>query len=95
MADAEDEEKQALLHFLRYQRDSVLSIVQGLDEQAWHQSVVPSGWTPAGLVEHLGEPSGIGSSRLWPAQMPRCPGMRTGHPMIRRQRSSATGPRRR
>jgi uncharacterized damage-inducible protein DinB len=55
MADAEDEEKRALLHFLRYQRDSVLSIVAGLDEEAWHRSVVPSGWTPAGLVEHLGD----------------------------------------
>jgi uncharacterized damage-inducible protein DinB len=55
MADTEDEEKRALLHFLRYQRDSVLSIVAGLDEEAWHRSVVPSGWTPAGLVEHLGD----------------------------------------
>jgi hypothetical protein len=36
------------------ERDSVLSIVAGLDEGAWHRSVVPSGWTPAGLVEHLG-----------------------------------------
>ena len=32
----------------------VLSIVAGLDEEAWHRPVVPSGWTPAGLVEHLG-----------------------------------------
>jgi hypothetical protein len=55
MADAEDEEKRALLHFLHYQRDSVLSIVAGLDQEAWHRSVVPSGWTPAGLVEHLGD----------------------------------------
>jgi len=44
---------QALLAFLVAQRDSVLSIVAGLDEEAWHRSVVPSGWTPAGLVEHL------------------------------------------
>ena len=36
------------------QRDAVLAIVAGLDEEAWHRSVVPSGWTPAGLVEHLG-----------------------------------------
>ena len=33
---------------------AVLSIVAGLDEAEWHRSVVPSGWTPAGLVEHLG-----------------------------------------
>ncbi len=32
----------------------MLSIVEGLDEEAWHRSAVPSGWTPAGLVEHLG-----------------------------------------
>ena len=45
---------QALLAFLAAQRDAVLSIVAGLDEDAWHRPVVPSGWTPAGLVEHLG-----------------------------------------
>lgn len=44
----------ALLAFLDAQRDVVLAIVDGLDEEAWHRSVVPSGWTPAGLVEHLG-----------------------------------------
>jgi Protein of unknown function (DUF664) len=44
---------QVLLAFLAAQRDSVLSIVEGLDEEAWHRSVVPSGWTPAGLIEHL------------------------------------------
>jgi hypothetical protein len=33
---------------------SVLAIVEGLDEEAWHRSVVPTGWTPAGLLEHLG-----------------------------------------
>jgi hypothetical protein len=45
---------QVLLDFLAAQRDAVLAIVTGLDEEAWHRSVVPSGWTPAGLVEHLG-----------------------------------------
>jgi Protein of unknown function (DUF664) len=50
----EDGEARALLAFLAAQRDAVLSIVAGLDEDAWHRSVVPSGWTPAGLVEHLG-----------------------------------------
>ena len=50
----DDAEDQALLAFLTAQRDAVLSIVAGLDEEAWHRSVVPSGWTPAGLVEHLG-----------------------------------------
>jgi len=47
-------EDRALLDFLAAQRAAVLSIVAGLDEEAWHRSVVPSGWTPAGLIEHLG-----------------------------------------
>ncbi len=46
-------EDQMLLDFLDAQRRSVLAIVDGLDEEAWHRSVVPSGWTPVGLVEHL------------------------------------------
>ncbi|HZU12640.1 MAG TPA: DinB family protein [Chloroflexota bacterium] len=49
----EDHEDRLLLAFLRAQRDAVLAIVAGLDEAAWQRSVVPSGWTPAGLVEHL------------------------------------------
>ncbi len=36
-------------------RRAVLSIVAGLDQEAWLRPVVPSGWTPAGLVEHLGD----------------------------------------
>jgi hypothetical protein len=46
-------EDQVLLDFLAAQRETALGIVEGLDEEAWHRSVVPSGWTPAGLVEHL------------------------------------------
>jgi hypothetical protein len=51
---SEATEDQALLDFLAAQREAVLSIVAGLDEEAWHRPVVPSGWTPAGLIEHLG-----------------------------------------
>ncbi len=55
---AEDPERKAdddmLRDFLRRQRESVLAIVAGLDEADWHRSIVPTGWTPAGLVEHLG-----------------------------------------
>src|ERR1700684_3590835 len=50
----EDDEKAALTEFLETQRASVRSIVGGLSEEDWHRSVVPSGWTPAGFVEHLG-----------------------------------------
>jgi len=53
MTDDPDE-RAALLDCLQYQRSSVLAIVDGLSEAAWHTSVVPSGWTPAGFVEHLG-----------------------------------------
>lgn len=49
MADAPDEEKQALLHFLEYQRASVLSIVEGLNEEAWHKPIVLDGQTDLGL----------------------------------------------
>jgi Protein of unknown function (DUF664) len=54
MAEIPDDDE-VLLYFLRYQRASVVSIVDGLSEQDWHRSVVPSGWTPAGLVDHLGD----------------------------------------
>jgi hypothetical protein len=49
----EGDEKAALHDFLQNQRTSVRSIVEGLSEEGWHTSVVPSGWTPAGFVEHL------------------------------------------
>jgi hypothetical protein len=49
-----------LLATLAYQRASVRSIVDGLSEEHWHTSVVPSGWTPAGMVAHLG-----GAERHW------------------------------
>ena len=51
LGEASDE---MLRTFLRAQRESVLAIVEGLSEEAWHRSVVPTGWTPAGMVEHLG-----------------------------------------
>jgi Protein of unknown function (DUF664) len=50
-SEANDE---MLRTFLRAQRESVLAIVEGLSEEAWHRSVVPTGWTPAGMLEHLG-----------------------------------------
>jgi hypothetical protein len=56
----ENPEDHIVLAFLDAQREAVLSIVEGLDEEAWQQPVVPSGWTPAGLVEHLG-----GAERHW------------------------------
>lgn len=49
-----DDEKKALLEFLQCQRASILAIIDGLDAEALTASVLPSGWTPLGLVEHLG-----------------------------------------
>ncbi|WP_341716170.1 DinB family protein [Micromonospora sp. FIMYZ51] len=48
-----DAEKAALHEFLTCQRDSVRAILSGLDERALRMRVLPSGWTPLGLVEHL------------------------------------------
>lgn len=53
-------DRPALLATLQYQRASVRATVHGLSEQHWHTSVVPSGWTPAGMVAHLG-----GAERHW------------------------------
>ena len=47
-------EMATLLHYLAAQRESVLAVVHGLDEADLRRSVVPSGWTPLGLLEHLG-----------------------------------------
>jgi hypothetical protein len=53
MADIEAEK--AVLHeFLAFQRASVRAVLDGLDEDALRGSVLPSGWTPLGMVEHLG-----------------------------------------
>lgn len=52
--NSDDKEKKALSAFLVAQRASVLAIVDGLDTQALATSVLPSGWTPLGLIEHLG-----------------------------------------
>jgi uncharacterized damage-inducible protein DinB len=56
----DQEERRNLISALDYQRASVLAVVEGLAEELWHTSVVPSGWTVAGIVEHLG-----GAERHW------------------------------
>jgi hypothetical protein len=53
--DFDEADRPALLEALEYQRASVRAIVDGLSEEHWHTSVVPSGWTPAGMVAHLGD----------------------------------------
>lgn len=53
-------ERTTLLSFLSAQRQSVLAIIEGLDEAALRQTVVPSGWTPLGMIEHLAD-----AERFW------------------------------
>lgn len=50
----DDGEKTALLMFLEAQRAAVLTIIDGLDQAALTAVVEPFGWSPLGLVEHLG-----------------------------------------
>jgi uncharacterized damage-inducible protein DinB len=54
------DEKAVLMTWLQHQRDSVVAIVEDLDPELARISVVSSGWTPAGLVEHL-----CGAERFW------------------------------
>ncbi len=49
-----------VLACLAHQRAAVLDVLADLDEADLRRSVVPSAWTPLGLVEHLGY-----AERLW------------------------------
>ena len=48
-----DGEKSVLHEFLAYQRVSVLEIISGLSDDVLRTPVLPFGWMPLGLVEHL------------------------------------------
>jgi uncharacterized damage-inducible protein DinB len=51
----EDAERAALVWFLRAERASALAILDGLDDAALTGPVaLPSGWSPLGMIEHLG-----------------------------------------
>ena len=60
MAEPAITERNRLQYFLDQQRGAVLSIIEGLDEQQLGTPVLPSGWTPLGLVRHL-----AGAEILW------------------------------
>ena len=47
------DERALLLSYLNAQRNHVLGILEGLSEESLRRPVLPSGWTPAGLVQHL------------------------------------------
>jgi hypothetical protein len=58
--------KQPLLSTLDAQRDHVIGSLDGLDDAALLQPVLPTGWTCAGLVQHLA----LDVERFWfPAVM--------------------------
>ena len=46
-------ERTSLMNFLQGQRRSVLAIIDGLDDDGARRVVVPSGWKPIGIIEHL------------------------------------------
>jgi uncharacterized damage-inducible protein DinB len=60
MTDSAYDIRNELLETLEYQRASARAIVEGLSEELWHKAIVPSGWTVAGMVAHLG-----GAERHW------------------------------
>jgi hypothetical protein len=86
--DPSEASDEMLRTFLRAQRESVLAIVEGLSEEAWHRSVVPTGWTPAGIVwrgyedrwELLGTPTPEVPVLLPPRLRELAPDERTGLP---------------
>jgi len=66
-----------LREFLRGQRESVLAIVDGLDEDDWHRSVVPTAGRRPASSSIWGAPSGTGSKALWRASSRSCPATST------------------
>ena len=47
--------------YLTGQRRHVIEALEGLDEDAMHRSVLPSGWSPVQLVHHLA----VDDERFW------------------------------
>jgi len=59
--DSHDTERALLWRSLAAQRAHALGILDGLDDQALHLPVLPSGWSCAALVHHLA----IDEERFW------------------------------
>lgn len=57
---SEEAERAALMAYLQAQRQSIIAIVENLDDNRMRQVTVPSGWTPLGLIEHLAH-----AERFW------------------------------
>jgi hypothetical protein len=54
-------EARALLDHLNAQREHILGIIDGLDDDTLRRPALPSGWTPLGLVQHLA----VDVERFW------------------------------
>ena len=48
-----DSERATLLSYLNAQRNHVLEILGGLDDDALRRPILPSGWSCLGLIQHL------------------------------------------
>lgn len=53
MNDQANDESDLLVRYLNAQRGHILGILEDLPDEALHRPVLPSGWTCAGLVQHL------------------------------------------
>jgi uncharacterized protein DUF664 len=60
VGDSGISERDRLQYFLDQQRNAVVAIIEGLSEPQLHAPVLPSGWTPIGLVRHL-----AGAEAMW------------------------------
>ena len=47
------DEREALLAYLGAQRHAVIAVLAGLSPADMARTVVPSGWTPASMLQHL------------------------------------------
>ena len=89
MTDPDAAERDALILFLDAQRTSVLAIIDGLPEELLRARVLPSNWSPIGLVEHLGYAErhwfqevmlGTATDLPWPPDPPGSGPLETDHP---------------
>jgi hypothetical protein len=60
VGDSGISERDRLQYFLDEQRNAVVAIIEGLGEAELHTPVLPSGWTPIGLIRHL-----AGAEAMW------------------------------
>ena len=60
MGGSANSERDRLQYFLDQQRSAVLAIIEGLNEAQLNTPVLPSGWTPIGLIWHL-----AGAEAMW------------------------------